>query len=136
MRPPEQSLYHHAATGGGGENGSYLGIGIVRKVLVWVAAPIREEQLVAFAKLSNRFQKAAKVGGSVHQGFDLVPGAPRVVIATAAVELGEIVTSLRTNQEPTLENIVRHRTKIPRERLSAAEGVTAIVTSFGPSSLA
>ena len=56
MRPPEQSLYHHAATGRGGENSSYLGIGIVGQVLVGVAAPVREEQLVALAQLSNRVE--------------------------------------------------------------------------------
>ncbi|HEY4912883.1 MAG TPA: hypothetical protein VIJ91_03070 [Candidatus Dormibacteraeota bacterium] len=94
MGPPEQSFDHHAATGGGSENDSYFGIGIVGKVLVGVAPPVREIQLVAFAKLSNRFQKASEIGGSMHQGFDLVPAAPGQAIRTPPIKAREVVAAL------------------------------------------
>ena len=95
-----------AAMGGGSENDSYSGIGIFGKVLVGVAPPVREIQLVAFAKLSNRFQKAPEVGGSVHQGFDLVPVAPGQAIRTPPIKSREVVTSLGAGQKRVLQRFV------------------------------
>ena len=133
---PDQSLDYHSAPGGSRQHQTDLCVGAGSKTLVRVAAPVGEVELIPVAQPPNHFQQPTEVGRSMDQDLDQVPAAPRVAIATAAVKLGEIVSSLRASQEPAVENIVRHGTKIPLERLSAAEGVTAIVTSFGPSSLA
>jgi hypothetical protein len=62
--------------------------------LVGIAAPVREKELVAGVQLANLLEQPSEVGGSMHQRFGPVAGAPGQTIWPPPVKRAGIIAAL------------------------------------------
>jgi hypothetical protein len=137
VRTPHQSLDAYTPPSGGGQDGAYLSVGTVAKVLVWIATPVGEVQAVPGTEVAYHVEQPAEVDSAMHQGLDPVAGAPGQTISTAAVDSRCLVAPLSAREKPPLKPFVWHRTKIPPTARAppGRAGITAIVSTLDPFSL-
>jgi hypothetical protein len=103
---PEQAPHLHPPPGQVGQEGPELGALTVQP-LVGVAPPVGDGDQVALAQRAQGGQQPPVVGGPMDQRLDPVPLGPGPPVPPAPVDLGRLVASFLSRQEPVLGRHLR-----------------------------